>query len=67
MAEQRQLLNVGEAATVLGMKESTIRSWILKRRIPFVRMGRRVFLRRTDIEQLIQESVVLPQAGNGGR
>jgi excisionase family DNA binding protein len=55
-----QLLNVIQTAAMLGMKESTIRSWILDRRIPFVRMGRRVFVRRIDVEQLIEANVVYP-------
>jgi excisionase family DNA binding protein len=58
--EQRQLLDVAETAEMLRLKESTIRSWILKRRIPFVRMGRRVFVRRADAQRLI-DSVVMPE------
>jgi excisionase family DNA binding protein len=52
------LLSVDESATFLKLKSSTIRDWILKRRIPFVRLGRRVFLRRLDLETLIANSVV---------
>jgi excisionase family DNA binding protein len=52
------LLTVGEAAQLLRLKPSTIRDWILKRRIPFVKISRRVFLRRADIEDLISNSVV---------
>ena len=52
------LLTVAEAAQLLRLKPSTIRDWILKRRIPFVKISRRVFLRRADIEGLIASSVV---------
>jgi excisionase family DNA binding protein len=54
----QQLLTVDETAKMLRLQESTIRSWILKRRIPFVRLGRRVFVRQHDCEKLISDSVV---------
>jgi excisionase family DNA binding protein len=71
MGDGTELLNVRETAEMLRMKESTIRSWILKRRIPFVRMGRRVFVRRSDAEQLIIDNIVRPRgeasdASSGG-
>ena len=53
-----ELLNINETAQFLHLKASTIRSWILHRRIPFVKLGRRVLLRRSDIEDLIARSVV---------
>lgn len=59
----QQLLTVDETAKMLRLQESTIRSWILKRRIPFVRLGRRVFVRQHDCEQLIADSVVQPATG----
>ena len=52
------LLSVDESATFLKLKSSTIRDWILRRQIPFVKLGRRVFLRRGDLETLITNSVV---------
>jgi excisionase family DNA binding protein len=58
--EQSDLLNVREAADRLHLKASTIRSWIHKRRIPFVRLGRRVFVRRSDVDQLITDSIIAP-------
>jgi len=57
--QETQLLDVGETAKLLHLQESTVRSWILKKRITFVRLGRRVFIRRTDAESLINSSVVL--------
>ena len=44
------LLTVLEAAGILRLKPSTLRAWILKRRVPFVKLGSRVFLRRSDLE-----------------
>jgi excisionase family DNA binding protein len=60
--EGSNLLDISETADLLRLKESTIRSWILKRRIPFVRLGRRVFVRRTDCDRLIDQSIVAPIA-----
>jgi excisionase family DNA binding protein len=51
------LMTVQEGSEFLRLKPSTLRSWILKRRIPYVKLGR-VFFRRSDLEKLIAESVV---------
>lgn len=61
---QTDLLNVTEAASLLRLKASTIRSWLLERRIPFVKLGGRVFLRRADLQSLIDKSVVLPKGSS---
>jgi excisionase family DNA binding protein len=58
--EHKQLLDVAETAEMFHLKESTIRSWILNRRIPFVKMGRRVFVRHADAEAHIGASMVYP-------
>jgi excisionase family DNA binding protein len=60
----QDLLTVNETAGMLRLQASTIRAWILNRRIPFVRLGRRVFVRRSDCEQLITANVV-PAANQG--
>ena len=52
------LLTVLEAADILRLKPATIRAWILKRRIPYVKLGGRVFLRKSDCEALITANVV---------
>jgi excisionase family DNA binding protein len=56
------LLSVPESAEYLGLKMPTLRAWILRRRIPFVRLGRRVFLRKESLDQLIQQGSVPPRA-----
>ncbi len=53
-----ELLNVHEAAVVLRLKPATIRDWIWRRRIPYVKLGRRVFIRRKDVEHLIAANIV---------
>jgi excisionase family DNA binding protein len=60
MEEQTQLIDVGEAAEMLRLKESTIRSWILKKKIPYVKLGRRVFVRRSDAQKAIDSNVIYP-------
>jgi excisionase family DNA binding protein len=60
--EQTQLLNVAETAAALRLKESTIRAWILTKRIAYVKVGRRVFVRRSDVVAFIAASVVYPNA-----
>lgn len=57
----QELLTVGEAGKKLRLQESTIRAWILKRKIPFVRLGRRVFVRNSDCQDLINANVVMPE------
>ncbi len=58
----RELLSVDEAAALLNIRVSTVRAWILRRRIPFVKLGRRVLLRKADLDRLITESVVPAKA-----
>ena len=53
------LLTVNETADFLRLKVSTLRAWILDRRVPFVKLGgKRVFFRRSDLEAFISSSVV---------
>ena len=56
MASKQQLLTAKEAAVLLGLSEHTIRQWIWQRRLPVVRLGRAVRLKRQDLEQLIEQS-----------
>jgi hypothetical protein len=56
------LMEVEEGAAFAHVKPATMRSWILKQQITYVKLGRRVFLRRQDLEKLIADSVVPAQA-----
>jgi excisionase family DNA binding protein len=58
------LLDVEEAAAYCHIKTATIRDWVFKKKVPFVKMGRRVLLRRQDLEKLIADSVVPAQLPN---
>jgi excisionase family DNA binding protein len=50
------LLNVREGAKELRLSIHTIRAWIFQKRLPVVRLGRRVLLKREDLEKLIEEN-----------
>lgn len=65
--EGPDLLTVPESAIFLRLRPSTIRSWILHRRVPYVKLGGRVCIRRADLEALIEQSVVqaLPNVRDG--
>ena len=54
-----QLLRVEEAAALLNMKPSTIRAWLLRRKLSKVRIGERsVRIPREEVERLIAEGSV---------
>jgi excisionase family DNA binding protein len=58
---QSQLLTISESARLLRLAPATIRDWTLKRKIPFVKIGRLVRLRREDVEEVIRRSIVPAQ------
>ena len=51
---KRRLLSVEEAAIYLGVQKSTIYSWASRRRIPSVKMGRRLLFDQKDLDQIIE-------------
>ncbi len=54
-----RLLRVSEAAELLAVRESTIRAWLLTRRLAKVRLGRRaVRIPATEVERIIAEGTV---------
>jgi excisionase family DNA binding protein len=53
-----ELLSITEAAEATRLTESTIRAWLNQRRIPCVKLGRRVLLRRADLVALIEAGFV---------
>jgi excisionase family DNA binding protein len=65
MAEN-ELLTVPESSAMLRLQPSTVRAWILAKRIPYVKLGGRVFLRRSDCEALIASSIVPAREGRNG-
>jgi excisionase family DNA binding protein len=59
---ESDLLTVLETASLLRLRPSTIRKWLLEKKLSYVKLGRRVFLRRADLNTLLEESFVPAQA-----
>ena len=57
-ASEPDLLTLPEAAPLLRLKVSTLRAWIFRRKLPYVKLGARVLLRRADVDALITASIV---------
>lgn len=53
-----QLLKVDEAAVALGISRHTLRSWIAKRRIGYVRLGRAVRITETEVKRVVRSGTV---------
>jgi len=51
---ERRLLSVEEAAKYLGVQKSTIYAWAWRRKIPSVKIGRRLLFDREDLDQIIE-------------
>jgi excisionase family DNA binding protein len=59
MNSREKLLTVAEAAERLALKESTIRAWLLARRLVKVRVGRRAVRIPLDaVERLVAEGTI---------
>jgi excisionase family DNA binding protein len=56
--KKHNLLTVKEGAEFLHLQESTIRAWLLQKKLPHVKLGGRVFLRREDLGALLSASFV---------
>jgi excisionase family DNA binding protein len=52
------LVSLKEGAEELKISIYTLRSWVYQRRIRFVRLGRRVLIRREDIEDFVKRHLV---------
>jgi excisionase family DNA binding protein len=61
------LLTVPEAAKRLAIKESTVKAWLLRRRLAFVRVGRSVRVPLAEIQRVIAEGTVPARELRDGR
>jgi excisionase family DNA binding protein len=52
------LLTIAEASAILRLRPSTLRAWILRRKLPYCKVGRLIRIRRADVDALIAASVV---------
>jgi excisionase family DNA binding protein len=56
MAEPEELLTVAEVAAELKMNQQTIRNWNESGYLPAIRIGRRVRVKRSDFDALLDAS-----------
>jgi excisionase family DNA binding protein len=54
----KKLITVVEAAALLGLKPSTIRAWLLRRKLPRVNCGRAVRVPAEAIADFIRQNTV---------
>ncbi len=57
-----RLLTVREAAARTGHKEATWRAWILRRKVPYHKVGRSIRIAESDLGRLIEESRIPARA-----
>jgi len=58
-----EFLTVAEVAELLKLNPQTLRNWIDQGQLPAVRIGRRVRIRRADVDRLVHEGYT----GRAGR
>jgi excisionase family DNA binding protein len=64
--QEMALLRVAEAAKELGVKEDTIRAWIVQRRMTSVKLGAAVRIPSDEVQRLILEGTI-PAKKRGAR
>lgn len=60
-----EFLTVAETAAVLKLNQQTVRNWIDAGKLPAVRVGRRVRIRRADFDRLLDKSYSGPTPTHG--
>jgi hypothetical protein len=63
---ESELMDRSAAAEYLGIKPGTLACWVTTRRYPlvFVRVGSRVFYRRSDLDAFITARTVRPEVSD---
>src|SRR3981081_3142165 len=52
---EESYLTVAEVAQLLSVNQQTVRNWIDQRSLPAVRVGRRVRIKRSDLERVLAD------------
>jgi excisionase family DNA binding protein len=52
-------LTVAEIATILKLNQQTVRNWIDAGKLPAIHIGRRVRIRRSDFDRLIEAGYIV--------
>jgi excisionase family DNA binding protein len=53
---QERLVTLNEAAARTGYKVATWRAWILRRKVPYHKLGRSIRIAESDLVRMIEES-----------
>jgi excisionase family DNA binding protein len=54
--DEESYLTVAEVAETLKLNQQTVRNWIDQGSLPALRVGRRVRIKRSDFERILEES-----------
>jgi excisionase family DNA binding protein len=57
------LMSLEEAAKELRLSIHTLRAWKIQKRFPIVKLGRRILLKREDVEALVSENIITADKG----
>jgi excisionase family DNA binding protein len=60
---EESYLTVAEVAETLKLNQQTVRNWIDQGSLPALRVGRRVRIKRSDFERILEESYSGNKAG----
>ena len=52
-----KLLSIEETQSQIPVKMSTLRYWIASKRLPIVRCGRRVFVKKSVVERIVDKGL----------
>jgi excisionase family DNA binding protein len=61
------LVSIEEAAKMLGLSKFTLRRWTAQRRVPYVRLGRRIVFDPRALASFVTANTVGASDGNGLR
>ena len=65
MPQADDFMTVAEVASILKLNQQTVRNWIDQDKLPAVRIGRRVRVRRVDLDRVLAQGATVelePQA-----
>jgi excisionase family DNA binding protein len=66
---EEEFLTVAEVAETLKLNQQTVRNWIDQGSLPALRVGRRVRIKRSDFQRILEQSysggTAEPAAGSG--
>src|SRR5437763_14564260 len=63
---EESFLTVAEVAETLKLNQQTVRNWIDQGSLPALRVGRRVRIKRSDFERLLEQAYTAGREAGGG-